>query len=476
MAIILISLLAIFVLVASKNHTAFVFWLLLNLYFDPGGYQGVLFQGNIVVNLNFTDVIFILLWIPYFHLGNNLKNLKGDKYFVLFTKYMSIYMLFFVFVYGFIIPQISGRSDFITFLIKSRTYFMAVLLLRPIYVFIKYGVQTNIQILIYIAAICLSLYFISLLTGLNLIPIATVDRYKDSGIMRITLWSYGIFDWVLNLAVITLLLKSNIKNKRMLLYSGLLMAFSIVLTLTRRELVGRVYSVMIILILITYLFKSQRKIRIINILAPLVILLVLIYITFPQYIGYANNEYKSIGSLVSTGHDKEGGEDYRLAGTGDVVLMKKLIKDNLLFGIGFTRYSYDDLSNFRDLNNPLAGLYAGGELPYLGSLGKMGIIGVMLFLPMYFLMLRMGLKLFNILRLNNTKQFLERNGYVLLLVVFSLTYTISKFTFNLFNIFVETYNPTSFLVFGIILSIMIVCYNDLNKTLQQKEIGNNFIS
>ena len=248
MAIILISLLAIFVLVASKNHPEFIFWLLINLYFDPGGYQAVLFDGNIISNINFTDVIFLLCWVPYFSLKNKFVDINEDKYFILFLKYMGIYIFFFILVYGFIIPQINGRSGFVTFLIKSRTYFMGFLLIRPIYIFLIHGMKANIRIIIYIASICLTLYFISLLSGLKLIPIATVDRYKDSGIMRITLWSYGLFDWVFNLALIVLLLKAKIENKKLLYYSGLLMAFSIVLTLTRRELIGRVYSTIIIVL------------------------------------------------------------------------------------------------------------------------------------------------------------------------------------------------------------------------------------
>src|ERR1035437_2102020 len=474
MALILIMLLSIFVLIASRYHPVFTFWLLFNLYFDPGGYQAVLFQGNIISILNFSDIIFLLCWIPYFSLKNRRSVFSEEKYLSLFYKYMVIYLLYFVIVYGFIIPQINGRGDFITFLIKSRLYFMAFLLVRPIYYFVKYGMEDHFKIVIYSAAICLTLYFISLISGLKLIPIATGDRYINSGIMRITLWNYGLFDWVLNLAFIVLLLKIKIKNKRLLFYSGLLMAFAIVLTLTRRELIGRVFSILIILIITNFLFKSYAKIQIVKIILPLVFLLGLLYITFPKYIGYASDEYKSIGSLVTTGLDKEGNTDYRLAGTGDVVSMKKLISEHPFFGVGFTRYSYEDLTNFRDLDNPLAGLYAGGELPYLGSIGKVGIIGLVFFLPMYILILMMSLKLYRIIKKNDINIFMKYNSYELIFAVFAITFTISKFTFNLFNLFVETYSQASFIVFVIILSILIACYNNLNMTLaQEREVLKN---
>lgn len=474
MALILIILLGIFVLIVGRYHPVFTFWLLINLYFDPGGYQGVFFQGNVISNVNFADVIFLLCWIPYFNIKNKIIVLKEDKYFNLFFKYMSIYMLYFVIVYGFIIPQINGRTDFLTFLIKSRLYFMAFLLIRPIYFFIKYGLEVYFKIILFTAAICLTLYFISLMSGYNLIPIATGDRYINSGITRVTLWSYGLFDWVLNLALIVLLLKIKIKNKRLLFYSGLLMAFTIVLTLTRRELYGRVFSFIVILFIVIYFFKSHRKIQIIKIVLPLVMLLGLLYITFPKYIGYANEEYKSVISLAKTGKDNQGNEDYRFAGTGDVVAMKKLIREHLFFGVGFTKYSYEDLSNFRDINNPLAGLYAGGELPYLGSIGKMGIIGLLLFLPMYFFILQISLKLYRVIKKYDINVFIKRNSYELIFVVFALTFTITKFTFNLFNIFVETYSAPAFLGFVINLCILIACYNNLNMTLvQEREVLKN---
>ena len=469
MASVIVFLLAIFVLVASRNHPVFTFWLLINLYFDPGGYQGVWFQGNVISNINFTDVIFILCWIPYFSLRDRKGVFNQDKYFNIFFKWMSLYMFYFVFVYGFIIPQINGRAGFMTFLFKSRTYFMAFFLIKPLYFFVKDGLQVHFKIIVFSSAICLTLYFISLIGGLNLIPIATVDRYIDSGIMRITLWSYGLFDWVLNLAFIVLLLKINTKNKRLLFYSGILMAFAIVLTLTRRELIGRVFSLFLIFFIINYVFTTHKKTQIIKLISPLIILLVLLYISFPKYIGYANSEYQSITSLVTTGLDNEGNVDYRLAGTGDVVAMKKLISQNPLFGVGFTRYSYEDLRNFRDLNNPLAGLYAGGELPYLGSIGKMGIVGLILFSPMYVLLLFMCLKLYRIIKNNDINIFIKFNPYELIFVAFTLTFTISKFTFNLFNLFVETYSAAAFLGFAINLCILIACYNNLNKTLDQEK-------
>ena len=466
MALLLIILLAIYVLIASRYHPVFTFWLLFSLYFDPGGYQGVWFEGNVISNINFTDVIFILCWIPYFNLSSKESSLSGDRYFYLFYKYMSIFMLYFVIVYGFIIPHIYERPDFLGFLIKSRLYFMAFLLIRPIYSFVKKGMEVYFKIIVYSAAIFLTLYFISLISGLNLIPIATVDRYIDSGIIRITLWNYGLFDWVLNLALIVLFIKLRIKNKRLLFYSGLLMAFAIVLTLTRRELIGRVYSLVLILIIVNYLYGSHRKVQIVKILLPLVVLIGLLNLTFPKYIGYANEEYKGIVSLVTSGRDREGNEDYRLAGTGDVVLMKKLIKEHPYFGVGFTRYSYEDLGNFRDLDNPLAGLYAGGELPYLGSIGKMGIFGVFLFLPMYILIIYMSLKLYKTVKNNNILIFIKHNPYDLIFVVFALTFTVSKFTFNLFNVFVETYSPVALLGFVINLCILIAGYNNLTRTLE----------
>jgi len=379
-------------------------------------------------------------------------------------------MLYFVLVYGFIVPQINGRSDFITFLIKSRTYFMAFLLIRPIYFFVKFGMEVQFKFVIYLAAICLTIYFISLISGLKLIPIAMGDRYINSGIMRITLWSYGLFDWVLNLAFIVFLLKIKVKNKKLLFYSGLLMAFTIVLTLTRRELLDRVFSLFIVLILVKYLLGSHRKIQIIKLFLPLAIVIGLLGITFPKYIGYVNNEYKSVESLTKTGKDMAGNEDYRFAGTGDVVLMKKLIRENLFFGVGFTRYSLEDLSNLRDSNNPLAGLYAGGELPYLGSIGKMGIFGLLMFLPVYILILNMSLKLYRIIKNNDINIFIRNNYYELIFSVFALTFTINKFTFTLYNIFVETNNSSSFFIFIVIVSILIACYNSFNKALEQQKV------
>jgi uncharacterized membrane protein len=142
----------------------------------------------------------------------------------------------------------------------------------------------------------------------------------------------------------------------------------------------------------------------------------------------------------------------------------------LFFGVGFTRYSLEDLSNLRDSNNPLAGLYAGGELPYLGSIGKMGIFGLLMFLPVYILILNMSLKLYRIIKNNDINIFIRNNYYELIFSVFALTFTINKFTFTLYNIFVETNNSSSFFIFIVIVSILIACYNSFNKALEQQKV------
>jgi hypothetical protein len=334
---------------------------------------------------------------------------------------------------------------------------------------VKYGLKINYNIIVYSAVICLSLYFVSIISGINLIPIATTDRYIDSGIIRVTLWNYGLFDWVLNLAFIVLLLKIKIENKRLLYYSGILMAFAIVLTLTRRELVGRIINFLIIIIMVNYIFKSLRNFQIVKLIIPAAFLFGLLYLTFPQYLVYATDEYKNLSKLIITGVDKEGNIDYRLAGTGDVVAMKQLIKENLFFGVGFTRYSYEDLSTLRNLNNTLAGLYAGGELPFLGSIGKVGLVGLILFLPLYFSLFVMSYKVIKIIRKNTLTVLINQNRYEIVFIVFVLTFAVNKFTFNLYNIFVETYNARAFLIFVIILCILIVCYNNLSRTLKEQK-------
>jgi hypothetical protein len=98
-----------------------------------------------------------------------------------------------------------------------------------------------------------------------------------------------------------------------------------------------------------------------------------------------------------------------------------------------------------------------------------GIIGLVFFLPMYILILMMSLKLYRIIKKNDINIFMKYNSYELIFAVFAITFTISKFTFNLFNIFVETYSPAAFIVFVIILSILIACHNNLNKTLNRQK-------
>jgi hypothetical protein len=137
--------------------------------------------------------------------------------------------------------------------------------------------------------------------------------------------------------------------------------------------------------------------------------------------------------LITTGQDSAGRKEYRVSGNENLELAKNYIKNNLLIGTGYTYlywgpgYAY----SLRGREYSLAA-DAAGEVPIYYSLFGFGILGVILMLPLYFLMGMLFFKLIKLLKMT-LANYLQDPMVIIFIIYILLTFAII-FTINFYNL------------------------------------------
>ena len=419
-----------------KNKPDFFFWLFLNLYFDPGGYVEGYLNSNLLGQLNTSDIFIVGILICLIVAKVNWILLWEDpllKRFLLFLLFFSIY--YFI-VYGGIVPYLKNDFNYFTFLIKSRTYFYGIIILLSVYVFSFRTLKYFYTVTLTIGFICLSLYILTLTTGIELAYVWRFSRYENSGMMRITLLNYGLFDLLFPLSLITYILSRkfllNIKYKPWLYYSGTIMIITEIITLTRRTQIDVIGSVIIIVFIIAYLFRTAKFTEMLKIGMPAILVILSLYISFPKYINYMGKIGEDTFLLITTGKDSSGNDDYRVAGNGDLNIVKGYISKNLLFGLGYNYWSFEKgyTSSKRGATYARAA-DAAGEVPIYYLIFGFGIVGAILMLPLYYLMAKLSYDLIKILRINLVNYL--QNPLIIIFSIYFLMMVTLKFTINLYQ-------------------------------------------
>lgn len=438
-AIIIIAALIIII----NNRPDIWFWLFLNLYFDPGGYIGGYSDGNLMGPLTMADIFIVGIVICLISAKFNWKIVSGDIFFQNFLFFLLLYSIYYFVVYGGIVPYFHNDFDYTRFLIKNRMFIYGLIILISVYVFSLRSLKYFYNITIFIGVICLSLYLITLLTGLDLIPVWELKR-EGTEMTRITLLSYGLFNLIFPLALIVFLLNRfvsiNLECKVLLYYGGILMLITLLITLTRRIQIDIIGTAIIILILVSYLFRTGTLKGLFKLLIPVITVSIILFLTMPDYAGYIKRTAEDTFLVLTTGENISGETEYRATGTGDLEITKVYISDNLFFGTGYTFWNYGEgyASSTRGAHYARAA-DAASEVPIYYLLFGFGIAGALFIFPLYFLMGKLFVNLITSLK-SALHNYLHDPITIIFTIYMLLTITI-KFTINLYQLSSDFLGP-----------------------------------
>ena len=210
------------------------------------------------------------------------------------------------------------------------------------------------------------------------------------------------------------------------------MVITLLITLTRRNYVSIFGSILIIILLNSSIFRKSKIALLSKILVPISIILLLISLALPKYVNYIGKISEDIFLLFTKGSDTRGESEYRVSGTGDLLITKKYIADNFIFGTGYTYLYWGESES---ATSPRGDIFAKAadaaqEVPIYNILFSYGITGFIIIVFLYSYLVKLFLRLNSLLK-KHIKELITY-PYELLFAIYILYMIIDKFTFSLY--------------------------------------------
>jgi len=410
------------------NFIDYLFWITFILFTNPGGIQqalGIYEFGIGGANLN--DYLFVLLLFLYLILPH--RQIRKTEDYRLVKKYLFIFLVYYFLFFVYLTPILkdTNSQNIIFNLIKSRWAFYSIALF-----FITYNIFLNSYkifffLLAYSSILLLVLFFISVINHLEILPYANENR-EFIDISRYLLLSYGLMPLLVPIGVILVVYKFNIEYRKVLLTAAIMMFLAWLISLTRRHIFGAFIYVFLAAILYNYI-KGKKLISFIpifRIIFASFIIIIVVYFSFPKYIDAGAKIIDVTIYVIQHGETPNGKIDKRLGFNKTFIVNK--FKDNPLLGTGFS-------NNWRTGEGDKAG-YEASDYPLLSSFAMTGIVGILLFLPIYLLLIKYIYKDIKMLRKTG---FNNESFEYFILILFIIVFTFHLLEYMNWFIFVS--NP-----------------------------------
>lgn len=427
----------------TKKYIDWLFWFIFILYSDPGGLLEGYFQGDLIGRVNFNDVFFVIMFLATISVRSKRH---VDMHFKRIFNILLFIIIYIGLIYGLILPLYFDRSDFLMFAYKSREYYIYSLpVMYFVYIFSIRSLDIFFNMMLVISVVIMTLYFMTLILGIDVIPVYTVTRSgSEVGNERLYMPSYGYIVWYLFIGIIYYFAGNKfrkIKKRKyyLLYYITITMSAAIFLTLTRRNILDIIFGFFIIMVYCSYLISKSYAGNMIKLSFFGFAIIIIYSIFFPN--NY--NDLKIVSgdtfSLLTKGETEKGESDYRVTGTGDLDIAKNIIANNLIFGTGYVPWIWADVVNEKGQGNELAIAWdASAEVPIYGGIMRFGIIGVIIFTVFYWKLVKYIIRIAINLKRNMHKINDKHINYFLVLIFIIYSF-ISKFTYQLYSLYGEFY-------------------------------------
>ena len=409
----------------------YIFWILLILYTNPGGIIDAFGLFYISGKINAGDLLFVALTVCYLVIPK--KHTVFDLDFLKVRKYLLIFLIYYLVVFIILVPFYNENKDFSIAgnLIKARYTVYIILLSIYMYEFFKRRWDIFFKVFLFSSIIVLTMFIITVVSGLTLLPVGLMNR-DYVNIERNLMVSEGLMPLLIPLGAVIIVFNLKIKFRFLILAGFSLMSLVYVLELWRRNILA--VFIFFILAVLAEVFITKRYSIIFNNAVKVVTLLALVvavsYLLVPRYVDAAVLGIQKSFSVVEGKRNVEGEKDVRM--TLDRPFINEKFYKHPFFGTGFD-------NRWRTKMGDEQGFEA-ADYPFLSALAMFGIVGVLLFLPIYVVIVKILRLDFNYLRTHNDT--VTRSFLYLFLMGFLL-----YFVFHLaqyFNYFQALSNSDSF--------------------------------
>lgn len=358
----------------------YVFWFTLIIFTNPGAILSALGEDSSDGGINITDLLIVVLFACYVVVQK--KNIiPDDRSFSKIIKYLLIFLLYYLVVFGFFVPALKAQSSYspITTFIKIRHGVINILLVILVYEFFLRSYLIFIKYFLYSSIIVIALFFVTILAGIDILPVTSMNRsFIDT--QRLMMGNYGLMPILIPMGAVLFVFKFDIKYRKPIFIGFVLMFITWLLAIVRRNIFGT--FIYLILALMFNNFIQHKALfsfnKIIKLSIYAVVLVFIIQLAFPKYLEAGIAAGRETINVIKYGETSSGKKDVRLGLGKD--FMQELIAENFIFGTGFDnrwRTGAGDRSGFE-----------ASDYPFLAAIAMSGILGLFFFLPIYIVLVK----------------------------------------------------------------------------------------
>ncbi len=352
----------------------YLFWGLLIFYTNPGGIVQAFNVYYVFGKVNIWDVLFVLLSVCYISIPR--KHNVFDNDFIKVKKYLTFFLIYYFLVFVLITPIYNGNKNYslLINLIKSRYTLYNFFLFIYIYEFFKRRWDIFLKIFLFSSVIVLIIFIQGIITKVNILPIDLMSRFFVK-INRHMMIHYGLMPLLIPLGAVIIVFKLNIKFRNLILIGFALMSIAWMVSLTRRHIIG-IIIYFILGILVSVLITGRYKILFRSTLKVILILVCLItssYFIFPRYVEATRIGIIESINVIEYGATSKGEKDERLGFARPFIV--ELFLKHPFFGTGFDNRWRNDVGDVQG--------YEAADYPFLAALAMFGVMGTLVFLPVY---------------------------------------------------------------------------------------------
>ena len=376
-----------------KKLADYIFWITFIIFTNPGGILEALGEDSGDGGINMRDFLFVILLACYvvtFKRSDKEKDITFNS----IKKYLFIFLAYFIIVFGFFVPIFRETAEYtpMFFIIKNRLTFIIMFLFVAIYKFYMRSYLIFYKVFIYSSIIIIPLFIVSIVTGFEILPVLNIRR-SFTTLPRKFMVDYGLMPLLIPLGAIMLVFKFNIKYRKHIIAGFVLLFLSYILSITRRFIFGTFLVLILGLILNSYILKKPLF-SLKGILRAILISVVIsygIFLSFPKYFDAGVMAFNETVHVFRYGETSSGKKDERLGFKR--VFIVNLIKKYPFFGTGFD-------NRWRTAEGDRQG-YEAADYPLLAAIAMSGIFGIIIFLPIYIVLVKALYKDIKFLRRNN---------------------------------------------------------------------------
>lgn len=401
-----------------KKLVDYVFWIAFILFTNPGGILEALGEDSGDGGINAKDFIFVILLVCFlvtFKRTDREKDVTFNKT----KKYLFIFLAYFIIVFGFFVPIFRGSPDYtpVFFVVKNRLTFINIFLFIAVYKFYQRSYPIFYKTFIFSSIIIIPLFIISIVTGLEILPILNFRR-NFSTLQRKFMVDYGLMPLLIQMGIAMLVFKFGVKYKKHIIAGFVLLFLSYILSITRRYIFGTFIILILGLLLNSYILKKPLF-SLKGILRSILISVIIaygIFLSFPRYFDAGVMAFNETVHVFRYGETTTGKKDERLG--FNRVFIVNLIKKHPFFGTGFD-------NRWRTAEGDKQG-YEAADYPLLSAIAMSGIFGILIFLPIYILLIKILYYDIKFLR-KNSFNYLSFEQFILISFILFFIYDLMRY-------------------------------------------------